>query len=53
VLGSVSGTEKGTIGETSYSYPVLSDRQLHLWSQTTDSGSRSNVHFGIGIGVGL
>jgi outer membrane lipoprotein len=53
VLGSVSGTEKGTIGETSYNYPVLSARQLHLWSQTTDSGTRSNVHFGIGIGVGL
>jgi outer membrane lipoprotein len=53
VLGTVSGTESGQVGETGYSYPVLVDRQLHLWPEATSSGSRSNVHFGIGIGVGL
>jgi outer membrane lipoprotein len=53
VLGTISGAESGQVGETSYSYPVLVERQLHLWPQTSSSGNRSNVHFGIGIGVGL
>jgi len=53
VLGSVTGTESGQVGETSYNYPVISDRQLHLWPQAGSSSTRSNVHFGIGIGVGL
>jgi outer membrane lipoprotein len=53
VLGSVTGTESGQVGETGYSYPVISDRQLHLWPQPGSSSTRSNVHFGIGIGVGL
>jgi outer membrane lipoprotein len=52
VSGSISDMQSGKLGETSYSYPVISDRQLHLWSQTSDS-NRSNVHFGVGIGIGL
>ena len=52
VLGSISSIQSGKIGETSYSYPVLSDSQLHLWSKSSEGG-RSNVHFGIGVGIGL
>ena len=51
VLGSVNGSQEGRVGETSYTYPVISDSQLHLWSQS-DSG-RTNVHFGLGVGIGL
>lgn len=50
VLGSVSGSQSGKIGETTYEYPVISDTQLHLWSQSSDR-DRSNVHFGVGIGI--
>jgi outer membrane lipoprotein len=53
VLGTVSGTQSGQVGETSYRYPLVSERQLHLWAKTTGSSNRSSVHFGIGIGVGL
>lgn len=52
VSGSVSGNHSGKVGETSYDYPVISDLQLHLWSQNSE-GTRSNVHFGIGVGIGL
>ena len=52
VLGSISGSQDGTVGETSYTYPVISDSQLHLWPQTSER-NRSNVHFGIGVGIGL
>lgn len=52
VLGSISGSQDGKVGETSYTYPVISDSQLHLWPQTSER-NRSNVHFGIGVGIGL
>lgn len=52
VLGSVSGSQSGKVGESSYDYPVITGSQMHLWSQSSE-GSRGNVHFGIGIGVGL
>jgi len=52
VLGSISGKQSAKVGETSYDYPVISDRQLHLWPLASDR-SRTNVHFGIGVGVGL
>lgn len=50
VLGSISGSQRGKVGESSYDYPVISDKQLHLWSQSSDR-DRSNVHFGVGIGI--
>jgi outer membrane lipoprotein len=51
VLGNVSGSQNGSVGETSYTYPVISDSQLHLWSPS--DGGRTSVHFGLGVGIGL
>jgi outer membrane lipoprotein len=48
VLGSVSGSQSGKVGESAYTYPVVSDRQLHLWSQN-DMRNRTTFHLGIGI----
>ena len=48
VLGSVSGSYSGKIGESSYTYPVISTQQLHLWSQG-DLRGETTFHFGIGI----
>lgn len=48
VLGSVSDSQHGKVGESSYSYPVISAQQLHLWSPDNER-SRTNFHFGIGI----
>lgn len=50
VLGIISKLEQGKIGESSYSYPVIQSRQLHLWEKD-DGKSRSSFHFGIGIGL--
>ena len=51
VLGSVSGTYSGKIGESSYIYPVINVQQLHLWSKGDDRRSRTSFHLGIGIGL--
>lgn len=50
VLGSVSDTQSGKVGESTYTYPVIRATQVHLWSQTDDR-SRTSFHFGVGIGM--
>jgi len=50
VVGSVGESQSGKIGESNYTYPVIGSQQLHLWPTENDS-SRSNFHFGIGIGI--
>ena len=52
VVGRISGSESGKVGDTSYTYPVIHDSQLHLWPQAGER-SRSNVHFGVGVGIGM
>ena len=48
VLGSVSDSKSGKVGESNYTYPVINSRQLHLWSP--DSGeSKTTFHFGVGV----
>ena len=49
VLGTVSATQSGKVGESAYTYPVISATQLYLWSQADDRNS--SIHFGLGIGV--
>ena len=48
VLGSVSKSQSGKVGESSYIYPVINAQQLHLWSLNDDQNNTS-FHFGIGI----
>jgi outer membrane lipoprotein len=50
VVGTVSGTRVGRIGEASYDHPVVDAAQLYLWPE--DSGYGSGVHFGVGVGTG-
>jgi len=48
VLGGISKSQPGKIGESHYTYPVVVANQLHLWS-LNDSRSKTSFHFGIGI----
>ena len=47
VLGKVSGTRSGKIGDTRYTYALIKSQQLHLWSK--ESETQTFFHFGIGI----
>jgi outer membrane lipoprotein len=52
VLGKVSGSQSGKVGESTYTYVVIDSEKLHLWS--LDNGSdRTSFQFGVGVGVGL
>ena len=48
VVGTVSSLEKGKVGETRYTYPVIEATQHHLWPKSGRK-SESRVHFGIGV----
>lgn len=52
VRGILGGTTQGRIGETDYTYPLLTSGQIYLWPRSGRQ-DRSNVQFGIGIGIGL
>lgn len=47
----VRGREVRPVGEASYLYPLVSAEAVHLWPEGHESGS--DVHFGIGIGIGI
>jgi outer membrane lipoprotein len=51
VVGAVSGTRTGRVGEADYVYPLVTARQLHLWSPERGFGGNSTI-FGIGVGGG-
>ena len=48
VVGTVSGTELGKVGDSPYTFPVIQVRQLHLWAQS-DRKSGTRFHFGVGV----
>lgn len=48
VLGSVSDSKSGKVGESNYDYPVINAHQLHLWSPDSEE-SKTTFHFGIGV----
>jgi outer membrane lipoprotein len=49
VVGTVTGTRAGQVGESDYIYPVITARQLHLWPPGQD---RDGVGLGGFIGIG-
>ena len=50
VVGPVTETRRGRIGETEYEYPVVAARRIQLW-QPARRYSEPQVRFGVGVGV--
>ncbi len=51
VVGDITETREGTVGEARYVYPVVATTRLHLWPKETRQPSDPQIHFGIGIGI--
>jgi outer membrane lipoprotein len=49
VVGTVTGTRPGQVGESDYNYPIITTRQLYLWPP---GQGRDGVSVGGYIGVG-
>jgi len=50
VVGPVTETRRGRIGETEYEYPVVDARRIQLW-QPARRYNAPQVRFGVGVGV--
>lgn len=48
-IGSFDATQRGKIGESDYTYPVLAAEQIHLWPPESERSSEPQIHFGIGV----
>ena len=53
VAGVVVGEKAMPLGEITYRYPVIENRELYLWPEEVYPYQEPAVHFGVGIGVGL
>lgn len=53
VVGKVVRTQDGKVGGSDYVYPVIEASELYLWAKDSEYNNRSNVHFGIGVGIGF
>ncbi len=50
VLGKVSTTRPGKVGDSDYLYPVIDAEQLKLWPESSYGGKpRTTFHLGIGV----
>ncbi len=53
VSGKLNGSRAGKVGEANYVFPLVSVAQSHVWSAEEMTKGRNNVHFGVGLGVGI
>ncbi|PWG60971.1 Slp family lipoprotein [Sediminicurvatus halobius] len=49
VVGPVTGTRDGRVGEHAYTYPVVAAEQLELWPRRRDTPTPPRVRFGVGV----
>ncbi len=52
VIGEVGGREELPLGQTTYAYPVLTPKEIHLWPEG-DAAPRFRFSFGAGFSKGF
>lgn len=51
LVGRLSGTRAGKVGDHDYLFPLVQVGQSHVWTPEELESRHPDVHFGIGIGV--
>lgn len=51
LTGRITGSRNGNVGEAGYVFPTVSVAQSHVWTAAEMESGKSNVSFGIGVGV--
>lgn len=51
VVGIVTETRTGTVGEAKYVYPIVAANKVQLWPRSANGRNEPSIHFGIGIGI--
>jgi len=53
ISGSLSGSRAGQVGQANYTFPLVQVNQSHVWTADEMQKGKNNVHFGLGVGVGI
>ncbi|MGP1666419.1 MAG: Slp family lipoprotein [Rhodanobacter sp.] len=53
ISGKLNGSRAGKVGEADYVFPLVSAVQSHVWTVEEMGKGRNNIHFGVGLGVGI
>jgi outer membrane lipoprotein len=53
VSGTLKGTRAGKVGGADYVFPLVDTRDYHLWTAEELRSPWSNVHLGVGLGMGI
>ena len=53
ISGKLNGSRAGKVGQADYVFPLVSTAQSHVWTPAEMEKGRNNVHFGVGLGVGI
>lgn len=53
VSGSLNGSRAGKVGQADYVFPLVQVNQSHVWTADEMNKGKNNVHFGVGVGVGI
>lgn len=55
VVGHLHGAQTASVGDAAYLYPVVSiqAQDLHRWTPDEMRQGHPNIHFGVGVGVGI
>jgi outer membrane lipoprotein len=51
VVGTVTETRTGSVGEARYVYPVVKVSRLQLWPTPEQEAAQPQFHFGVGVGI--
>lgn len=51
--GKLNGSRAGKVGEADYVFPLVAVGQSHVWTAAEMTKGRSNVRFGLGLGIGI
>ena len=53
VNGQLEGSRAGKVGQADYVFPLVQVNQSHVWTADEMNKGKNNVHFGLGVGVGI
>jgi outer membrane lipoprotein len=53
ISGRLDGSRAGKVGDADYVFPLVGVMQSHVWTPAELSKGRSNISFGLGVGVGI
>lgn len=53
VSGQLNGNRSDTVDQAAYVYPLVNVEQSHLWTAAEMRAGHPDIHFGVGVGVGI